>query len=265
MLIWRSRLKPNNKTLILQFKQPKALSSNRSKSTRLSLVKFYVTVLRALNFKFTTVSKAMSLKYGRYCCLTFDCSHRDLYHQVYPWLAQKNIPATLLIATSDIENTASNRPSLQHTSTPTRMTWKNIKSLSQAKWEIGTVGNTDKLLIEKSFQEQMQTIQTAKNLIVQRVGKEPQVYAYPKGAYDSSSINCLKACGFRFGLSLTRGINRGEKNHFHLKRLSINSLDFKALFSTLKYVFIKSTYKNKLAKLKPSKSGSHEVVAGAKL
>lgn len=197
-------------------------------------------LLRLLGFKFTTVSKALESNYGRFCCLTFDTSHRDLYHQVYPWLESQKISATLLIATDEIGSMNHSQKGLEYTQSPTRITWKNVRYLAAKNWEIGTLGRRKVNLIEMSYKDQLDMIQTARNLITQRLGSEPKVYAYPKGAYDTTSIKCLRICGFKNGLSLKQGINFGQDNTYHLRRVTINSKAIADVLRVVKLTFRKS-------------------------
>ena len=94
-------------------------------------------------------------------------------------------------------------------------------------------------LINMSYEEQLDMINSSRNLITQKLSIEPAVYAYPKGAYDSVSIKCLKKCRFSHGLSLVQGINHSSDDPYHLKRMTIRSKNLMDILKVLKIGFKK--------------------------
>lgn len=198
----------------------------------------------------------MQEKQGKFVCLTFDSNHRNLFRVIYPWLKSRNIPATLNIATDEIGHRHNQSKTLTLGHTPVRLSWKNMEELVKSGWEIGARGRHKETLIEMSYKDQLENIRSARSTLIEKLGVQPKVFSYPRGAYDSTSIKCLRDAGFKYGLSLHQGGNTSESSHMHLKRLTVQSMGLRTIVKVATHALrptksVKKSLKN--AKVAPTK------------
>ncbi len=186
---------------------------------RVGYVKLVVRLLRFLGFKLTTVSDALKEPSGRYACLTFDGGERDIYRLLEPCLSKLGVPASVFVATRELVR----RPSSSHLLNATAMNWKHLKSLKSKGWEIGTIGHDAVDLTQRSSVDQRRLIARARDVLTDQLGAAPNVFAYPFGAYDATTLSCVKEEGFGAALTLRRGINDGAPEALHLRRLPLTA------------------------------------------
>ena len=55
------------------------------------------------------------------------------------------------------------------------------------------------------------------------MGAKPSGCSYPFGAYDATTLSVVKEEGFRAALTLKRGVNDGEPEALHLRRLPLTA------------------------------------------
>lgn len=186
---------------------------------RPTYVKLMVRLLRMLGFKMATVSEALEADEGRFACLTFDGGDKDIYRSVEPTLTELAAPASVFVPTR---------------LTPSNMTWKQIRTLASKGWEVGTLGHDAVDLTQKSSEDQRKMIVRARELLGENLGTKPQVFAYPFGAYDATTLSVVKEEGFKAALTLKRGVNDGEPEPLHLRRLPLTANLLKDTFSIMK-------------------------------
>lgn len=179
-----------------------------------------VRFLRVLGFKLTTVSNALESPFGRFACLTFDglaAATRSA-----PVLVDYEAPATVFVNTRG-------GPSL-----------KNLVPLAKAGWEIGSLGHELVDLTTQGYREQRRLISRSRSLITKQIGKTPLLFAYPYGAYDATSVSCLRDEGFQGAVTLRRGFNNGDLESFHLKRLPLTGSILPDLFMIVRTIVRKA-------------------------
>jgi peptidoglycan/xylan/chitin deacetylase (PgdA/CDA1 family) len=180
-------------------------------------LRFLVRALRLLGCRLATVSEALDAPFGRFACLTIDVADRDVYDRIFPVLDAVGAPATLFVPTR-----AMARPALSPLVVPRPMMgWKHVRRLVEARWEIGTIGHELANLTEKGYADQRHLVAKAKSLIATRLGITPRLFAYPFGAYDASTVSCLRDEGFHGGITLRRGLNDGSTDPFQLRRVPL--------------------------------------------
>src|SRR5690606_27922296 len=101
-------------------------------------------------------------------------------------------------------------------------------------WEIGAYPHRHVNLSERGSWEQSLLISRARSLLETRLGTRPQLFAYPYGAFDASTVSCVRDEGFTAAVTLRRGLNDGEVDPLQLKRLSLRGQPWRDLASVLR-------------------------------
>lgn len=194
------------KILILSLKRPRLGRGRRGRSSELpspTYLALLVALLRILGFKFATVSQALTAPFGRFVCLTFDGATPDLAGAILPVLSKRQVPATVFVST---RGTAA---------------MKHLPPLRAAGWEIGCLGHGLVDLTTQGYLEQRRLIAKAKTLLGTKLGLKASVFAYPFGAYDATTVSCLKDEGFTAAVTLRGGVNDETVEPHHLRRLPL--------------------------------------------
>ena len=152
------------------------------------------------------LTEALARSHGKFAAITYDEPGSCGLHNEGPLLEDLQFKATVFISTS-----------------ADSIDWKYLKSLCLQGWEVGTLGQQITDFTEKSQIEQKQLILTAKDLIAKELGQAPTVFAYPFGAYDATTVSCLRDAGFIAGVTMKSGINRATiaADFFHLCRVNL--------------------------------------------
>ncbi len=183
-------------------------------------MKLVVRLLRLLGFKIATVSDALAASEGRYACLTFDGADREIYRSLEPTLTEMQVPASVFVATRDLTR---GLPRVPGRHGPDAMSWKHLRTLTERGWEIGTLGHDAVDLTQRSSSDQRKLIARARDLLGENLGAKPNLFAYPFGAYDATTLSVVKEEGFKAALTLKRGTNDGEPEALHLRRLPLTA------------------------------------------
>jgi peptidoglycan/xylan/chitin deacetylase (PgdA/CDA1 family) len=141
--------------------------------------------------------------------LTFDDGYIDNYEQAMPLLAKYSFSATLFISPgmSDQEG---------------YLNWEQIKKLQEAGWDIQPHGMTHPHLPQLSADQQAFEILEARKQIEEKLGTKADVYCYPYGEYNKTTLKLLKDHGFRYAFTIEQGNATNQQSPYLLKRLFIN-------------------------------------------
>lgn len=141
--------------------------------------------------------------------LTFDDGYVDNYEQAMPLLAKYSFPATLFISPgmSDQEG---------------YLNWEQIKKLQEAGWDIQPHGMTHPHLPQLSADQQAFEILEARKQIEEKLGTKADVYCYPYGEFNKTTLKLLKDHGFRYAFTIEQGNATNQQPPYLLKRLFIN-------------------------------------------
>lgn len=203
------------KILILSLSRPKTGRSRSSTTTPSSrYLSLLIRFLRFLGFKITTVSQALEAPFGRFACLTFDGLAQAT--KCAATLEKKGVPATVFVVTRG-------GPSL-----------KSLPPLAQAGWEVGAMGHELVDLTTQGYDQQRRLVSRSRSLIAGKVGSAPRLFAYPFGAYDATTVSCVRSEGFQAALTLRGGLNNGSVDAFHLRRLPLRASILADLFLILR-------------------------------
>lgn len=176
---------------------------------------FAMKVLRALGYRFATISEALQGPDERYACLSFE--------GLRPALARLSVPATLFVCVSEL----------------TPPDWLTLRSLKAAGWEIGSSGMAPSNLTDLSYAEQQAAIVEARRILEERLGEAPRIFSYPFGAYDATTVSVVRDAGFDAAVTAARGINGIAEGHpYHLRRLSLAPNSIRDMTSLVKHALI---------------------------
>jgi peptidoglycan/xylan/chitin deacetylase (PgdA/CDA1 family) len=90
-------------------------------------------------------------------------------------------------------------------------------------WDVGSLGHEPVDLTERSYLEQKRQIARSRSLLTAHLGKAPRLFAYPFGAYDATTLSCLKEEGFAAAVTMRKGVNAIHPEPFQLRRVALTS------------------------------------------
>jgi peptidoglycan/xylan/chitin deacetylase (PgdA/CDA1 family) len=141
--------------------------------------------------------------------LTFDDGYVDNVEEAMPILAKYNFPATLFMSPGMVEDAG-------------YLNWEQVKQLQQAGWDIQPHGMTHPHLPKLTAEQQAFEITEARKLIEEKLGTQADVFCYPYGEYNQTTLKVLKDHGFRYAFTIDQGYTTSQQSPFLLKRLFIN-------------------------------------------
>lgn len=124
--------------------------------------------------------------------LTFDDGYAKVAVTVAPILRTEGIPATLFLTTGFIGS--DNRWPSQPAGTPVleMMTWAQLESLRAQGWEIGAHSASHPDLRSLADAELEAELVEPQLEIERRLGRRPEAFAYPYGAFDERVVSCAQ-------------------------------------------------------------------------
>jgi peptidoglycan/xylan/chitin deacetylase (PgdA/CDA1 family) len=166
-------------------------------------------LMEFLNYKTAIPSKSV--------IITLDDGYRSIYEFAYPLLKRYGYTATLFIYTDFIEASGN------------ALTWKQLRKLKAAGFEIGSHSISHADLTMKLPYENDQTFQSritkelihSKAIIDRELNQDTQVFAYPYGNYNQQILNLFPKAGYKLGLTIRNGGNSFFANPLTLKRSQI--------------------------------------------
>jgi peptidoglycan/xylan/chitin deacetylase (PgdA/CDA1 family) len=141
--------------------------------------------------------------------LTFDDGYLDNYEQAMPILAKYGFPATLFVSPGMTEQDG-------------YLNWEQIKKMQAGGWAIQPHGMSHPHLPKLTAEEQAYEIVEARKLIEEHLGTKADVFCYPYGERNKTTLKLLKQHGFRYAFTIDQGLATNEQSPFLLKRLFVN-------------------------------------------
>lgn len=229
------------KLLILNYANVTGCPSAAQKTwLRFFRLPFFLTYLvrffRLMGYEFSTVSDALRQVEGRFICLTFTGSHENIYRYAFPALTRLRVPATLFPFTSQLQ-CDSDTPDTQGKKRKRAMTWRNLKTLSRANWEIGCGGHEPVFLTQLSQSAKEEQISHATHLLKENLKFTPRIFAYPSGAYDVLTVNLLKEKGYLAALTLRARHSLPTEDLYQLPRVNFNLYNPRHYLRLLRVIF----------------------------
>jgi peptidoglycan/xylan/chitin deacetylase (PgdA/CDA1 family) len=141
--------------------------------------------------------------------LTFDDGYVDNVEEAMPILAKYNFPATLFMSPGMVEDAG-------------YLNWEQVRQLQQAGWDIQPHGMIHPHLPKLSAEQQAYEITEARKLIEEKLGTQADVFCYPYGEYNQTTLKILKDYGFRYAFTIDQGYTTNQQSPYLLKRLFIH-------------------------------------------
>jgi peptidoglycan/xylan/chitin deacetylase (PgdA/CDA1 family) len=219
--------------LILNIARPrkrpvaKAAAPYTDFSPRPRFVVFLTFLLRLLGYRLVTLTEALRAPAGKYACLTFDGANPEVHSALFPQLRRLRIPATIFVATRSVLQASRD--------IGTSLGWAELRQLVASGWDVGSLGHEPVDLTERSYLEQKRQIARSRSLLTAHLGKAPRLFAYPFGAYDATTLSCLKEEGFTAAVTMRKGSNAIHPEPFQLKRLALSSSTVRDVGAVLRH------------------------------
>ncbi len=160
----------------------------------------------------------------RTIAITFDDGFCDVVDNGLEALAEHGFTATVFIATSVIDGTASYAG--YGRKQPPVLDWDRITQIEAEgvfNFEAHTLThpNLTRLTDEECFRE----IVGSKRVIEDRLGRESRAFGYPGGFFGARERDLVGKAGFAYGVTCEPGLNRRETNPFLIRRIQIERTD----------------------------------------
>lgn len=141
--------------------------------------------------------------------LTFDDGYVDNLEEAMPILAKYDFPATLFMSPGMVDHDG-------------YLNWEQVEKLHEAGWDIQPHGMTHPHLPRLSAEQQALEITEARKLIEEKLGTQADVFCYPYGEYNQTTLKLLQDHGFRYAFTIEQGYTTNHQSPYLLKRLFIN-------------------------------------------
>ena len=139
--------------------------------------------------------------------LTFDDGNDNTYSRAFPVLQKYHFTGTVYIVYNYV--------GLAH-----HMNTAQIRELYQSGWEIGSHGLSHVDLTKRTDRQEAEIIESKRKLQL-LLDIPVSTFAYPFGAYDSSSLHHMDLAGYTAAVGLGSELQQGPNNIFYLYRLAI--------------------------------------------
>lgn len=141
--------------------------------------------------------------------LTFDDGYIDNYEQAMPILAKYGFPATLFVSPGMTEHDG-------------YLNWEQIKKLQAAGWDIQPHGMSHPHLPKLSAEKQAYEIVEARKQIEAQLGTTADIFCYPYGEFNKTTLQLLNQHGFRYAFTIQQGMATNQQPPYQLKRIFVN-------------------------------------------
>lgn len=141
--------------------------------------------------------------------LTFDDGYTDNVETAMPILQKHRFPATLFMSPGMVD-------------TDGYINWEQAKTLRDAGWDIQPHGMTHPSLPKLKADEQAFEIGEAKKQIEAQLGNTVEVFCYPYGQYNETSLRLLSEHNYRYAFTIDQGKTASSQHPYKLKRIFVN-------------------------------------------
>lgn len=141
--------------------------------------------------------------------ISIDDADRSFLETAWPILKQNNIPVTLFVNTSTINN-------------KNYLNWDEIRLLITEGVEIGSHSHFHKHMPELSVGEIKNEIETSNKIFLKELGSIPNLFAFPYGEASEEIIEIIKKYKFKVAFGQHSGVVNETSNLYYLPRFSLN-------------------------------------------
>ena len=157
--------------------------------------------------------------------ITFDDGTLDFWEYGREIMQQHGFTATLFVVTRFVGTESSWEADVGEPARPL-MTWKQLKTLADEGFEIGSHTHTHRELPQLTADEVTDELTTSRRVLEEQLGTTPQWIAYPRGRYEKSHKTAAAAAGYTGACAVAleyRDLAYGDR--FELKRVTIKSTE----------------------------------------
>ena len=148
--------------------------------------------------------------------ITFDDGYKNNYTNVFPCLVEHGINVVIFLITDYIGKEYTREQILG---------WNEIKEMSRHGIDFGSHACAHRRLTELPQSDIKTEVECSKKIIEDNLGKKADLFCYPKGYYDRSVKEIVKAAGYRGACATEVGGNDRLTDVFSLKRTEISLYD----------------------------------------
>ncbi|WP_426449016.1 polysaccharide deacetylase family protein [Paenibacillus sp. S-38] len=160
--------------------------------------------------QFTDIMEGRETAPEKPVLLTFDDGYANNYTEALPVLSRLGLNATLFVS-----------PEVSATD-PYFLTWDQIREMHEAGWDIQPHGMTHPHLPRLSAAKQEAELTEAKRLIEEQLGTTADVFCYPYGEYNRTTLRLLKKAGYRYAFTIEQGVTLSSQDPLRLTRIFVN-------------------------------------------
>ena len=157
--------------------------------------------------------------------ITFDDADETVYKQAFPIMRNFGFTAIVFVISGYVGKMNSWDANLGGIASK-HLSWKQIKQLANAGWEIGSHTVTHRDLSGLSLEEVQRELQLSKQVIEQNVERPVRFISYPFNRFDRRTILEAQRVGYQGGCTLSPGRpTNGISRQFLLPRYGVYSID----------------------------------------
>ncbi|MBE1441489.1 MULTISPECIES: polysaccharide deacetylase family protein [unclassified Paenibacillus] len=159
--------------------------------------------------QFTDIMEGVESAPEKPVLLTFDDGYADNYEHALPLLKKLGFHATLFMSPGMVEDGYF-------------LNWDQIKEMHEAGWDIQPHGMTHPHLPLLKKDKQEYEITEARRQIEEQLGTIADVYCYPYGEWNQTTLKILKDHEFRYAFTIEQGMTTSKQDPLKLKRIFVN-------------------------------------------
>ncbi len=223
-----------------------------STNVRMDVFKKQMKMINDLNYEFyhpkVFLKDFHKPKSKKKILITIDDGFSSFYQEAWPYLKKNEIPFILFVSTEPVGKNG-------------YMSWDQIKEIDNSEFgQIGHHSHTHEYLIDMSYVDFVNDIETATKIFKDKLGYVPSIFSYPFGEYSLDMKNYILK-NFEIAFGQHSGVIDINKDKFELPRFPINEkygelrrfkslINYKPLeYKSLKPEEKKLDYKNNPPKL----------------
>lgn len=145
---------------------------------------------------------------SRAVVITFDDGWENQYHHAFPILRRFGFTATFFVFTTPIGKDTK------------LMTWEQLRELQAAGMTIGSHTRTHPILPDYHAALHNEVAMSRAD-IEQHLGRAPDFFAYPFGAWDSASVAWARTAGYRAARAYRGGAWNAPSDLYHLRAVPV--------------------------------------------
>jgi len=209
---------------------------NKYPSTNIKIEDFksHINLIKDSNFKFISHKEfEESLNknnLNKKILLTIDDGFSSFYQKAWPILKKDKIPFIIFVNTETVGSKG-------------YMSWAEIKEIAKFDFvHIGNHSHSHDYLVDKTEEDIIKDLKTAKKILKTKINYETKFFAYPFGEYKNSFKKIVENLGFSYGFGQHSGVIDKTKNKLELPRFPINEKygkieRFKNLLKTIPFPY----------------------------